>query len=305
MLLSSNVSAYAKVNFERSVLPILKENCFNCHRAPYKLKGRIKKPKGNLRLDSRLMILKGNDKKKILVAGSPRNSPLYHLTTLHKDDESVMPPKGDLLTKAEQRILFNWISEGADFGNWEGAPVKSEELEPARDFSFPKIHEQYKALSKSLKNPSLTAVQNLMDSGAIVMRIYKDSPALYLSLRPCDKKIDLSSLKKISLNIIQADFRNQSSPILESLKNMKNLQTLNLSGTFLSKESILALGELKELKTLNLSNAKFENKIQPDLTPLKKLKIVYALNSDLSLSNQQYFKIVKTAELPSIKQFKR
>ena len=42
-----------KVDFEKQVLPILKESCFKCHEKEHEDGGKIKKPKGGLRLDHR------------------------------------------------------------------------------------------------------------------------------------------------------------------------------------------------------------------------------------------------------------
>ena len=47
------------VDFEKQILPILKTSCFKCHEKEHEDNGKIKKPKGGLRLDSAAAITKG------------------------------------------------------------------------------------------------------------------------------------------------------------------------------------------------------------------------------------------------------
>ena len=61
------------------------------------------------------------DDGRIIVPDHPSRSPLYQRITLPADDDDVMPPKGDPLTKAQSEIIRKWIAQGVDFGTWEGA----------------------------------------------------------------------------------------------------------------------------------------------------------------------------------------
>jgi len=118
----------ADVDFGKQIYPILREKCLSCHAAPYKdTRGRTKKPKAGLRLDTPEQIAKGyldddDNPKKAVVPGKPDQSPIYTTVTLPPDHDDIMPPKGDPLTKAEQDLLKNWILQGAKFGNFK-APV--------------------------------------------------------------------------------------------------------------------------------------------------------------------------------------
>jgi len=118
-------SEAADVDFGKQIYPILRDKCLSCHAAPYKdTRGRTKKPKAGLRLDTAEWIAKGyldddDNPKKSVVAGKPDKSPLYTTTTLPEDHDDIMPPKGDPLTKAEQNLLKNWILQGAKFGGFK------------------------------------------------------------------------------------------------------------------------------------------------------------------------------------------
>lgn len=115
------------VDFEKSILPILEEKCMSCHRAPYTdpRTERAKKPKSGYRMDTAELIGKGGDENEAnIVAGKGGESPVYKYTTLTEDDDWVMPPKGDLLTKEQQDLIKKWIDEGAKMGEWKETKFK-------------------------------------------------------------------------------------------------------------------------------------------------------------------------------------
>jgi formylglycine-generating enzyme required for sulfatase activity/mono/diheme cytochrome c family protein len=93
------------VDFKKQVKPILEVNCLKCH-GP-------EKPKGGLSLTTLAGAVKGGENGTALVAGDPTKSPLYTSTTVPKDDDKAMPPKGDRLSKAQQDVLKAWIEQGA------------------------------------------------------------------------------------------------------------------------------------------------------------------------------------------------
>jgi len=111
-----------KVDFEKQVLPIFKERCFECHRKEYTDEnGRIKKPKGKFRMDGAEFLLKsGSSAPDNVVPGDGAKSLVYSTTTLPDDADEAMPPKGDRLTKEQQDIIKKWIDEGASVGTWTG-----------------------------------------------------------------------------------------------------------------------------------------------------------------------------------------
>jgi mono/diheme cytochrome c family protein len=118
-VLGSVTGAQAEgVSFAEKILPVLKERCFSCH-GP-------EKAKGELRLDSVEAINKGSEHGAVLVPGKPEESSFYKLLVLPKDDPDIMPAKGDPLTEEQTKAVFDWITEGANFGDW-----KAEEAAPA------------------------------------------------------------------------------------------------------------------------------------------------------------------------------
>jgi hypothetical protein len=105
------------VRFGRDVLPILSENCFQCHGPDEKAR------KAKLRLDTRDGALK---------VMTPRNSDESKLILRVTADpeQGVMPPPktGRKLTAAQKETLRRWIDEGAEWGkHWAyEAPARPE-----------------------------------------------------------------------------------------------------------------------------------------------------------------------------------
>ncbi len=95
------------VDFVRDVRPILAKHCISCH-GP-------ERQRSGLRLDVKSAALKGGDyHAPNIIPGQAGKSPFIQFI-LGEDEEMVMPPKGDRLSKAEIATLKAWIDEGA---NW-------------------------------------------------------------------------------------------------------------------------------------------------------------------------------------------
>ena len=120
---SSQAQTPGKVDFETKVLPIFKDRCLECHQKEYTdpKTGKLKKPKGKFRMDNPELLMKSGENAPNVVAGDAAKSNVYKSTTLPDSDDNAMPPKGDRLTKEQQDIIKQWITEGANFGSWKGA----------------------------------------------------------------------------------------------------------------------------------------------------------------------------------------
>lgn len=120
----STASAQDAVDFEKQILPILKESCFKCHEKEHEDNGKIKKPKGGLRLDGAAAIMKGGKEypEENVVAGKPDASWLLKTMALPESDDLAMPPegKGDRISAENQALIKKWIEAGASFGAWKG-----------------------------------------------------------------------------------------------------------------------------------------------------------------------------------------
>ncbi len=109
LLLALPVAATAAekppVDFERDVLPLLKDRCFACHDG--------RKHTSGLRLDVKARALKGGESgKPAVVPGDSAKSELIRRVT-SADDEVAMPYKAERLSAAQIQVLRGWIDAGA------------------------------------------------------------------------------------------------------------------------------------------------------------------------------------------------
>jgi len=117
-LLGCTSSWSADVDYVKDVRPILREHCVKCHGA--------EKREGGLRLDIKKWVFEGGDSGVVLNLEKPEESELiYRVET--DDEDDIMPPKGEHLTKAQVEVLKQWIAGGAVWP--EGVDDKEEELD--------------------------------------------------------------------------------------------------------------------------------------------------------------------------------
>ena len=88
------------LEFERDVLPILKNHCFECHSA--------NKQEGGLDLSTRDELLRGGESGNSIAPGKAANSLL-----IHKIESGQMPPKGPKLSAKNKQLFKRWINAGA------------------------------------------------------------------------------------------------------------------------------------------------------------------------------------------------
>src|SRR5580698_8487761 len=93
------------LRFSRDILPILSENCFQCHGPDEKAR------KAKLRLDTQAGVLG------VLTPRQSEDSKLFLRITAARD-LGIMPPvkSGKTLTAAQIETLHRWIDEGAVWG---------------------------------------------------------------------------------------------------------------------------------------------------------------------------------------------
>jgi mono/diheme cytochrome c family protein len=115
-------SKTGSVDYFKDVQPILERRCYDCHQGG--------KSKGGLKLDELAAVLKGGKSEgPAVVPGHPHDSPLL-ARVMTDDEDEVMPPKGDRLTKDEIAILETWVKEGA---HWPEFRVEKTDMTPLTD----------------------------------------------------------------------------------------------------------------------------------------------------------------------------
>src|SRR5262249_23041940 len=101
--------ARSGVVFSRDVLPILSDNCFQCHGPDPKAR------KAPLRLDTPEGALRTADP--VIVPGKSAASELVRRISTGDPDEVMPPPKSNRkLTPGQVGLLKRWVDEGARWG---------------------------------------------------------------------------------------------------------------------------------------------------------------------------------------------
>lgn len=280
----SAASLHAKVDFEKQLLPVLKERCFDCHQAPRTENGKLKKPKADLRLDDPVEFMKGGENGVVVVPKSSSKSAIFESVTLPKDDDKHMPPKGDPLAPAEIALLRNWIDEGADFGTWgkpPGAGGKDAFADAKPVDVKPREHELFYAkLSQGLKPLTDAQIKDALKGGAQVFQLKADSGLVradfLTGVSTCsDEK--LAVLLPVKENIAQLDLGRTkiTDAGLKTVAELPRLVQLDLRQTAVTDAGLEALTKLKNLQSLNLYGTQVTDAGLKQLAAIKSLKSVY------------------------------
>src|SRR5437867_693650 len=120
------------VDFEKEILPILKNNCLACHNQT--------KAKAGLNLETPQSMLKGGDSGPAVSPGRSAESLIFKAAA-HLDPDLVMPPKDNKANASELKpeelaLLKLWIDQGAKGEVRAAAPVNWLDKPPALDPIF-------------------------------------------------------------------------------------------------------------------------------------------------------------------------
>ncbi|MCP5364880.1 MAG: hypothetical protein H6905_06610 [Hyphomicrobiales bacterium] len=108
MSFASLASAEEEVSFKLDVLPILASRCAECHQT-----GGSGLEASGLNLTSYDGLMKGTKHGPIIVPGEPTVSNLNVLIEGRADPSMRMPHDQRPLLKEQQRIIRNWVKQGA------------------------------------------------------------------------------------------------------------------------------------------------------------------------------------------------
>jgi len=243
----------APVDFERQILPILRERCFDCH------SDAKKKPKAGLRLDGKNWILAGAKGKRTVIPGKPKISPLFLRAAMYEEEEDVMPPDGRTLQPKPLRLVERWIEEGANFGKWTGKggidappPLPKEVERPKRPNPF----DVYKRLGKDLVPAPDTEIKKAREAGARISPVFPGSPLL---------RVEFVSRTDA---VIDANLK-----VLSGLR--KHVTILTLRGAAITDAAMIEIGKLPNLTRLDVQKTVITDAGLKTLTKAKQPEITH------------------------------
>lgn len=257
------------------VQPILQTKCYSCHND--------KKSKGELRMDTESLLLKGGKNGKLWDSAASDLGLLMHRVHLPVEDKKHMPPIGKpQLTETEIQILAAWIKKGANFKSKIASLPENDDLYLIAKEKF----NQKAIIEFDFEPASKEIVQELNTDYRVVSPITKLSPALQVdffspSAFSFDQLKELLSIKKqiVSLNLNKMPVQDDA---LSIIAQFNNLQKLNLSFTQITGKNLDQLKQLPSLQQLSLSGTKVEKKDLLALASLKNLSQLFIWNTNIS-----------------------
>lgn len=277
--LASALCAQAPVAFETGVLPILKEHCFECHRGEHTDgNGRVRKPKGGLRLDGRSWILMGGKEGNVLTPGKPEQSPLYTRVVLPADHDERMPANGDPLGKEQSETLRGWIAAGADFGGWQGealaAPSSAGSSESGAAAPAPVVAAVQAPVESSRSKLLAEVAGSLSPAPAgLVTKVAGDKARI-------EPVADGSPLLRVEFPGREDDVTDEDLAALAPLK--EHIAYLGLGRTKITDVGCSAIGRMPRLLRLDLRETKVGDAGLGKLVGLKELRTLNLFSTEIS-----------------------
>lgn len=256
-----------------------------CHKGPHDEKGKLVKPKGDVRLDAAWAMLLGNKDIVPVVPKDVGKSGLIQVVTLPKDDDKFMPPEGkaDPLTPEEILKLKTWVIEGADFGGWEG-DLKGKPAEEAKKPAEPlKAREHdifYKKLSEGVQAPKDDLLKKAAASGAQTAPLLAGSPLIRVDfLTGVGKCTDesVAALAPLKDNVAHLDLARTviTDAALKTVAGFPRITRLDLRKTAVTDKGLEALTACKHLTYVNLFGTEVTDAGLNQLAKIKTLTNVY------------------------------
>ncbi|MGP8269377.1 MAG: c-type cytochrome domain-containing protein [Terracidiphilus sp.] len=254
--------------YAKHIYPIFDANCVTCHG-----NGKVK---GDLRLDSYELLMKGGKDGPVIVAGDPEKSLLIERVTLPPDQKHFMPAEGRPPLKPEEIAWIRaWIQQGASpsatslSGIVIGDEPKEQPPQPVGDYSglMPEILQMEKGQGAKLIPVSSTPADGLILNTADAAGSFGDA--------------QLAQFQKFAPYIVEAELGRTAltNASFDTLSKFTHLRALHLEGTAVTGDGLVKLAPLSQLTYLNLSGTKVTHAAAAPLTSMKNLRHVYLYNT--------------------------
>lgn len=279
---------FAGIDFEKEIWPIIKDKCVKCHQAAYTdEKGRLKKPKADLRLDNKSFFLKGGENGRVIIPGDPNKSSLYQLISLDHGDDDIMPPKGDPLTKDQIELIKFWIMTGADFGKWKGMKGSEKDVAVIKKVNVLEIDVIYQKLSKGLRPMPNSSLDKLRRGEVFVQPLSDSSPLLEIKFNANSGNYGNASVKALMpyrnhVTILNLGGIGITDMAARDIAQFKKLTTLDLHDTQIGNQALSSFRNLPNLRVLNLHSTKVTDVGMRALGACKELRKVYLWNTGVT-----------------------
>jgi len=266
--------------FNDLLLPVLKEKCGDCHDE--------KNKKGGLDLSTKESFLKGGDHDDIFSRGNAVESEIFIRVSLSRNDEKFMPPKGEVLSYDQIRLLEWWINEGASFEKSVGEYDLTKAMERFYEKNYGLETKAKSFVETLIVSPVSDAVlQKLRANNFKANQLAANSNLLDVSLQAGAKKVSTDQIKTLLeakeqitwLSLAKAEILDDH---LVPLSKLVNLTRLQLEQTSVSDQGIVLLEKLPYLEALNLYGTSITDQSVESFIKMPALKNIYLWQTKIS-----------------------
>lgn len=257
--------------FEHLLQPILEKKCLSCHND--------KKQNGDLEMTTKETLLEGGDHGEVLLAGNAMESELFHRVTLNPASKKFMPPKGEVMTFDEIKVLEWWLNSGMSFDTPLAEMEISEDIKAVllRSFGVDAVKKPYvEKVQVPAVDPSV--VEELKQLGFEVTPLAENNHLLEVSARDSIAMPEMEALSKTAEQITWLNFGEcgVTDEMLVSISQFRNLTRLRLEkNQEVTDQGITNLANLEHLESLNLYGTAVTDQCLETVRQLPSLKRLY------------------------------
>ncbi len=274
--------------YQDVIEPIFERRCVQCHKEG--------KAKGQLRMDSFEMLVKGGKEGPAIEVGNADASNIVLRMTLPLEDEEHMPPKGKpQVEQDELEVIKWWINAGADRSSKLAEVELPAEIESIVSslMAMPAVEPKPSAghgASASAEKPAelLASVAGLSKQfpGALVFES-QDSAKLALSAVSLRGKLgdeEFKAFASVIPHLVTADLSATAigDASVTLLADAPGLKMLRLSETRISDAAMETVGGMRSLESLNLYGTALTDGGLAKLEGLSNLKRLYLWQTAVS-----------------------
>ncbi len=278
------------------VQPILSVHCTQCHNPT--------KKKGDLRMDTYDLLMKGGENGPVLVVGKSVDSELLKRCLLPLEEEEHMPPKGKRqLSESQIALLAWWIDQGAPVDKKVADLKADEKIKPAlaslstAGGGGEVQSTQSPVLSMKVAEPDPKAVAALENAKMLVMPVAREQNLIEVNAINASSLTDpqIKLLTPLAPQIVwlklgETKITDASMP---EIARLKNLNKLHLEYTQIGDAGLANLKGLAYLEYLNLIGTKVTDAGLQNLAAMKALKNVFVWKSAVTVEGIEKLKKIR------------
>lgn len=264
------------VIFKDVIRPIFQGKCINCHNS--------KNAKGGLSLTDTSGLQAGGKTGSLFVSGDALSSLLIKRILLPDWDKKHMPPLSKSpLSQSEIKVLQAWVNAGSPLHDKLIALPQNDSFRiAATTFLYP-TGTEVEMPTYDFANVDISQVKKFNNNFRVLEQLGENSPALSVSffgsnMYTSESLKELLALKEhvVELNLARMPVKDND---LDIVKQMINLQKINLNYTSISSEGLLKLKDLNKLKELAIAGTAVNNTGLQALLVLPALRDVFVWNT--------------------------